>query len=87
MVPLVRRFFKVVLFIGLFLLSVRYVHTYPLPMTESQLDFWFSVSERFGIRDPEDLYVPVMVIIELIVTIFAYIIIIRLWRHYWAKRA
>lgn len=31
---LVRRLFKVALFVGLFCLSVPYVHTYPIPMPE-----------------------------------------------------
>ncbi|MBN3804069.1 hypothetical protein GXB81_13555 [Paraburkholderia sp. Ac-20336] len=82
MVRLVRSIFKVALFIGLFLLSVRYVHTYPMPMPESQLAFWFAASDWFGIRDPDDLYIPTMVVIELIVTILAYVAIMKLWRRY-----
>ncbi|MCG5078059.1 hypothetical protein L5014_32790 [Paraburkholderia sp. RG36] len=86
MATLARRFIKVVLFVGLFVLSVRYVHTYPLPMPESQLSVWLSVSNRMGIRDPDDLYIPVMILIEVIVTIFLYAAIVKLWRHFWTKR-
>lgn len=86
MATLVRRLTKVTLFVGLFLLSVRYVHTYPLPMPENQLSAWLSVSKRMGIRDPDDLYIPVMLIAEFLVTFFLYVTIVRLWRYHWAKR-
>jgi heme/copper-type cytochrome/quinol oxidase subunit 2 len=74
------------LLIGLFFLSVRYVHTYPWPMPESQLVFWLSAAGRLGIHDPDDIYIPAMMIIELIVTVVAYVAIIKLWRYCRAKR-
>ncbi|MBN3802510.1 hypothetical protein GXB81_05495 [Paraburkholderia sp. Ac-20336] len=82
MATLVRRIFKVALFIGLFLLSVRYVHTYPLPMPEGQIMFWIDASDRLGISDSDNLYIPTMVIIDLIVAILAYVAILKLWRRY-----
>lgn len=82
MARLVRRLFKVALFIGLFVLSVRYVHTYPMPMPENQLAFWFAAADCFGIRDPDDLYIPTMVVIELIVAILVYVAIMKLWSRY-----
>ncbi|HKR46477.1 MAG TPA: hypothetical protein VJU59_43590 [Paraburkholderia sp.] len=86
MATLARRLTKATLIIGLFLLSVRYVHTYPLRMPESQLSVWLSVSNRMGIRDPDDLYIPVMLIAELVVTLFLYATIVKIWRYYWSKR-
>lgn len=86
MATLARRLFKTILFIGLFLLSVRYVHTYPLPMPENQLSAWLSAANQIGIRDPDDLYIPVMLFIEFIVTLFAYTAIIKLWRRYKAAK-
>ncbi|SMG61477.1 hypothetical protein [Paraburkholderia susongensis] len=85
MAILARRVFKVVLFLGLFVLAIRYVHTYPDPMTESQLLVWWNASEWLGIRDPEDLYFVVWVTIQLIVTVLAYMAIMRLWRYYRSK--
>ena len=82
MATLVRRLCKVVLFVGLFLLSVRYVHTYPWPMPESQALAWLSIANGFGLHDPDDVYIPVMVVIELIVTILAYKGIVKAWRYY-----
>jgi hypothetical protein len=82
MATLARRLFKLALFVGLFLLSVRYVHTYPMPMPESQLSTWLSVANGIGIRDPDDLYIPVMIVVELIVTLLVYMAIVRLWRRY-----
>ncbi|MCX5538147.1 hypothetical protein M3A49_01315 [Paraburkholderia sp. CNPSo 3076] len=86
MATLARRLAKVTLFVGLFLLSVRYVHTYPLRMPESQLSVWLSVSNRMGIRDPDDLYIPVMLISELVVSLLLYATIVKIWRYYWSKR-
>ncbi|MBN3806623.1 hypothetical protein GXB81_26760 [Paraburkholderia sp. Ac-20336] len=86
MAILVRRLFKIALFIGLFLLSVRYVHTYPWPMPESQALRWLSIANGFGLHDPDDVYIPVMVAIELIVAVVVYMAIMRLWRHYRTKQ-
>ncbi|EDZ99394.1 conserved hypothetical protein [Burkholderia sp. H160] len=81
MATLAHRLFKVALFFGLFVVSIRFVHTYPDPMTESQLDAWWCASDWLGIRDPEDLYFVVWVTIELIVAALAYVAIIKLWRY------
>jgi len=81
MATLVRRLFKAALFFGLFVLSVRFVHTYPDPMTESQLHAWRRAADWLGIRDPEDLYFAVWVTIELAVAALAFWAIVRLWRR------
>ena len=87
MATLVRRLFKVALFIGLFLLSVRYVRPYPYEWTETQMRAWLYTSQALGIRDPEDLYFVVWLTIELIVAVFAYVVIMRLWRHRQRKKS
>ncbi|WP_081051603.1 hypothetical protein [Burkholderia diffusa] len=81
----VRRLFKVALFFGLIALSLRYVRPYPYEWTESQMRAWLYTSQALGIRDPEDLYFAVWVTIELIVAVFAYIAITRMWRHHRKK--
>ena len=86
MATLVRRLFKIALFIGLFLLSVRYVHPYPYEWTETQMRAWLYTSQALGIRDPEDLYFVVWLTIELIAAVLAYVLIMRLWRHYQRKK-
>jgi len=80
MAILVRRLYKVALFIGLFLLSVRY-----FPLSNESGQQW-RASDWLGVRDPEDLYIGVWVTIELIVAVLAYMAIMKLWRYYWAKR-
>ncbi|WP_326489730.1 hypothetical protein [Paraburkholderia sp. ZP32-5] len=82
----VRRLFEVALFIGLFLLSVRYI---PLSheWTPAETRAWISASDWLGIRDPEDLYFWVCVSIDLIVTVIAYVTIMRLWRQYQGRKA
>lgn len=82
MATLVRRLFKVALFLGLFRLAVPYVHTYPWPMPESQSVMWWRASRRLGVRDPEDLYFVVWVTIDLIVAALTYVVIMKLWRRY-----
>jgi hypothetical protein len=81
-----RRIYKVLLFIGLFTFSVKYVHTYPQPMTEGQLDLLLGICERFGIHDPDDLYIPATMVVELIVTIIVYAAMMKLWKIYQAAR-
>ena len=78
----VRRLFKIALFIGLIVLSVRYVHPYPYEWTETQMRAWLYTSQALGIRDPEDLYFVVWLTIELIVAVLAYVAIVKLWRYY-----
>ncbi|AIN15255.1 hypothetical protein B7R74_07330 [Yersinia pseudotuberculosis] len=86
MATLARRLFKTLLFVGLLLLSIRYVHTYPVPMPADQLALLFTLSEKLGIRDPDDLYIPVMMIVDLIAAIIAYVLIMKLWHLFDAKR-
>jgi hypothetical protein len=79
MATVARRLFKFMLFIGLCLLSARYVHPYPYEWTETQMRAWLYTSRAINIRDPEDLYFVVWVAIELIVAALAYITIMKLW--------
>ncbi|MCG8155785.1 hypothetical protein JMY81_07170 [Brenneria goodwinii] len=80
MAILALKMLKVVLFVILFLLAVIFVHTYPYPMPESQLKYWFAVSEFLGIANPEDIYFPTMWVIDFIVAVIAYSLIMKLWR-------
>ncbi|WP_081075505.1 hypothetical protein [Burkholderia territorii] len=86
MITLVRRIFKVALFVGLFCLSVPFVHTYPVPMPESQALAWLRVANRLGIRDPDDLYIPLVLLTNIIVATFSYMAIMRLRRYYRGKK-
>ncbi|TDN70640.1 hypothetical protein [Paraburkholderia sp. BL10I2N1] len=86
MTALVGRLVKVALFVGLFCLSVPYVHTYPIPMPESQALAWLHAANRLGIRDPDDLYIPLMLLADLLVATLAYVVIMRLWRHCQRKK-
>jgi hypothetical protein len=82
MATLVRRVFKALLFCGLFFLSVRYVHTYPMPMTQDQQQQLIVISDKLGVHDAEALYIFTMSFIDLIVTILAYMVIMRLWHFF-----
>ncbi|MBN3850512.1 hypothetical protein G3N58_27375 [Paraburkholderia sp. Ac-20342] len=81
MAKLVRKTTKVLLFCTLYFLAIRYVHTYPMPMTLQQQHYLIVISEAFGVADYELFYILSMMLIDLIVTIMAYSILMRLWRH------
>lgn len=80
MVKPARRLIKLLIFIGLCILSLKFVHTYPYPMPENQLAVWFKISECLGVSDPKNVYFPVVLVIDLIVAVIAYKLIVRLWR-------
>jgi hypothetical protein len=86
MATLARRVLKMLLFIGLFLTSMRFVHTYPLPMPIDQQQYLIEISEMFGVRDYEGFYLSAVTIVNLIVTIVLYVMIMKIWRRYWSKR-
>ncbi|WP_296654581.1 hypothetical protein [Paraburkholderia sp.] len=85
MATLARSFFKVALFIGLFLLSFRYVRP-SHKWAAGEARAWWRASDWLGVRNPEDLYIGVWVTIELIVAALAYVAIMKLWRHYQSKK-
>jgi len=85
MATLARRLFKVALFCVLFRISLAYVHTYPMPMPESQGIAWLHAANRLGIRDPDDLYIPVILVVNLFVAALLYMAIMKLWRRYRSK--
>jgi hypothetical protein len=71
---------RVLLFVGLYLLAVLFVSTFPFSMTIERLQWWSVFSARFGILDPEDSWVSVTLAMDLIVTIFVYMGILKLWK-------
>ncbi|WP_233832480.1 hypothetical protein [Paraburkholderia sp. ZP32-5] len=86
MATLVRRLFKVALFIGLFLLFVRFIGR-NLPMPDSEALRWLSIARGLGLREASDVYVPVYVTISLTIAAFAYRSIMKLWRWYQGRKA
>ncbi|WP_225936330.1 hypothetical protein [Caballeronia sp. NK8] len=82
---LVRNFLKVLLkillFAGLFWLALRYVHTYPIPLTVKQQGTLVDIADRLGIRDYDGLYIYSMIALDLAVTIAVYVILMRLWQR------
>lgn len=82
---IVRRAIKILLFSGLFFFSVRYIHTYPLPMPPRHQYYLRLICEQFGVDDYEFFYICAMVAIDLIVTVIVYSMLIRLWRRYRTK--
>lgn len=80
MATFARRLLKTAVFIGLFILSIRYVRLFPSPWTMEQQKFLFFISDYMGVRDPENIYVPTMIFLELITTVILYRSIINIFR-------
>lgn len=80
MAILARRLCKLFIFVALFLLTVRYVHTYPLPMTLEQQHILIGIADKLGVTDYELLYIGTMTAIDLIVAIVLYVLAMKMWR-------
>ena len=85
MAAFVRRAFKILLFCVLFLLAGRFIHTYPMPMTQQQQHYLIVISESFGVDDYEMFYILAMIAVDLAVAIAVYMMLLKLWRRYWMK--
>lgn len=72
--------FSILLYIGLFVLSMRFIHTYPYPMPPGHQHQLFVISRTIGIRDPGDLYIASVVIVNLIAASIEYALLMKLWR-------
>jgi hypothetical protein len=55
-------------------------------MTRQQQHYLIVISERFGVDDYEMFYIAAMIVIDLTVSIAVYVMLLKLWRHYWIKR-
>lgn len=51
-------------------------------MTPDQQQQLIVISEKFGVDDYELLYIGTMVLADLIATIVAYVLIMKLWRFF-----
>lgn len=84
MAILVRNFmvviFKLLLFVGLFVLSMRFIHTYPQPMPPDQQHHLFAIARKLDIRDPDDLYLSTVAIVNLFAAIIEFKLLMRLWK-------
>lgn len=78
--------FKVAFFVVLFVLSVRFIHTYPLPMPPDHQHKLSMLSQRMGIIDPGNLYVSAVGIVNLIAATVEYRLLMRFWRKMQRRR-
>ncbi|WP_156883774.1 hypothetical protein [Paraburkholderia sp. SOS3] len=70
-------FIKALLFLGLFLLAVLFVSTYPFPMTEEHLRWWSAFSVALGTRDARHSWVSVTLLMDLVVTVIVYLVVAK----------
>ncbi|EGD03885.1 hypothetical protein B1M_14259 [Burkholderia sp. TJI49] len=86
MISLTRALLKVLLFAGLFLLSVRCIGRNGA-MPESEALRWLSIAQRFGVREADDVHIPVMLALDLLATTLAYMTITKLWKYFRRKKS
>jgi len=84
MATLARKFFKMALFIGLFLLSARCIGRNGA-MPESEALRWLSIAQSLGLHEADDAYIPAMLVLDLLVATLAYMTITKLWMQYRGK--
>jgi hypothetical protein len=70
-------FTKALLFIGLFLLAVLFISTYPFPMTEERMRWWSGALAQLGIRDARGSWVFVTLLMDLVVAVLVYLAIAK----------
>ncbi|MFC6144452.1 hypothetical protein [Paraburkholderia silvatlantica] len=51
-------------------------------MPANQARAWLHAANWLGIRDPDDLYIPIILLADLIVATLVYSMIMKLWRHF-----
>ncbi|WP_310722057.1 hypothetical protein [Burkholderia pseudomultivorans] len=86
MISLTRALLKALLFAGLFLLSVRCIGRNGA-MPESEALRWLSIAQRFGVREADDIHIPVMLALDLLATTLAYMTITKLWKYFRRKKS
>ncbi|MFP3506327.1 hypothetical protein, partial [Burkholderia sp. SIMBA_062] len=79
MATLARRLFKTALFIGLFLLSVRCIGRNGV-MPESEALRWLSIAQSLGLHEADDVYIPAMLVFDLLAATLAYLTLTKLWK-------
>jgi hypothetical protein len=85
MAALARRLAKAALFACLFLVSMRYIHTYPLPITVDQQQRLIDIAAIFGVVDTEGFYLSVVTIVNLLAAATEYWVIMAVYRGYSRK--
>lgn len=72
--------FKGTIFVALFAVSMRFIHTYPLPMPPDHQHKLLVISDELGVRDPESLYLSAVAMVNLIAATIEYRLLVSLWR-------
>lgn len=71
--------FKALLFFCLFWISVRYIHTYPIPLPPDHQQILLVLSRKLGIVDPGDLYVSAVITVNLLAALMEYKSLMWFW--------
>lgn len=70
---------KCIAFIGVFVLSLRFVNIYPHPMSDDYQHEMFLISSKLGVKNPENFYLSVELIVNLVAASIEYALLSKLY--------
>ena len=73
------------MFIVVYLLSLRFIHPYPVQLTIKQAGQLTRTANRPGFHDPEMFYLLAVMLINALITLALCAILLRIWQR-WRKR-
>lgn len=79
MATLARRVLKILLFLILYYLSLKYIHPYPITFTRSMTDKLITITNAIGFHDPELFYLLTVLLINTLITVALYELLMRTW--------
>ncbi|UJR53000.1 hypothetical protein [Dickeya zeae] len=73
---------KTLFFLTLYVISLHYVHPYPITFTHGMTDRLVTVANYLGFSDPEWFYLLAVLMINMMLTVVLYGLSMRAWKYY-----
>ncbi|WP_219952505.1 hypothetical protein [Dickeya zeae] len=73
---------KILLFLIIYIVSLGYIHPYPITFTRSMTDQLVTVANYLGFSDPEWFYLLTVLMINMMITVVLYGLSMRAWKYY-----
>ncbi|UUE10468.1 hypothetical protein NMX13_02350 [Dickeya zeae] len=73
---------KILFFLILYVISLHYIHPYPITFTRSMTDQLVTVANYLGFSDPEWFYLLAVLMINMMITVVLYRLSMRAWKYY-----
>ena len=82
----VRKTWRVILFTGVFIFSLRFIHPYPIEFSIKQAGQLTEMANNMGFRDPEMFYLLCVMLINTFISILIYWVIMKIWTIFRARQ-